>query len=285
MEPFDSVETYQSIRYSFNLAGIIPIAGYQNEYGTIWPDFLNPLGQNYYAIHKCVMECAFAGCDTIWIVCNNDYAPLIKSFIGESVTDPRSYERWYYTRSGKKIYKLKTIPVMYISMPLKFLHRCTIPLSILYGAYAVKRVTNKISKWANPDRYFVSFLNNHYNFNALIDLRQQIKNFNPFFVSHDNKTIVDGVASAFTFDNKDLDAMLKWSKLKNNHSLQDVFSNINTENNYTWQPKFSIDTKTWDGYRQYLGSDFTKDFKAFNSIFKEFILKPIYKERKNGNVR
>lgn len=284
MEPFNSVETYQNKRYGFNLAGIIPIAGYQNEYGTVWPDFLNPLAPNYYSLHKSAMECAFAGCDTIWVICNNDFTPMVKKIIGETVMDPSSYERWHYTKSGRKIYKLKTIPVMYVSMPIKYLQNCTIPFSIIYGAHAVKKVSSKLSKWANADRYFVSFINNQYNFNGLYPLRQKIRNYNPFLVSHKSKTIVDGVASAFTFDNKDLDAILKWSKIKNNHSLQDVFSKINIENNYTWEPEFSIDTKTWDGYREYLGSDFTKDFRAFNSIFNSFKFKPLYKEKRNGNV-
>lgn len=285
MEPFNSIDVYQNRNVGFNLAGIIPIAGYQNEYGTIWPDFMNQLSPNYYPIHKSVMECAFAGCDTIWIICNNDYMPIIRKFIGESVKDPSSYERWYYTKSGMKKYKLKTIPVMYVSMPIKYLEKCTIPLSIVYGAYAVKKLTLKLSKWINPDRYFVSFLNNQYNFNGLYDLRPKIKNYNPFYVSHHGQTIIDGAASAFTFDNNDLEAILKWSKIKNTHSLKDVFSNINCQDNYTWQPDFSFDTKTWEGYREYLGSEITKDFKSFDSIFRNFKFKPLYKETENGNVR
>ena len=118
MEPIES-PPQTSKKAFFNLAGIIPLAGYENEYGTIWPDYLNPIAVNYYPFHKSVMECAFAGCDTIWIVGNYDYIGIVKKLLGEHVIDPAMYECWYINKSGKKVYKRKIIPIMYIGRELK----------------------------------------------------------------------------------------------------------------------------------------------------------------------
>lgn len=278
MEPIELVE-YDKHKKQFNLAGIIPIAGYQNEYNTIWPDYLNPLAPGYFPFHKSVMECAFAGCDHIWIVCNHDFIPIIKKYIGNSVMDPSSYQKFYINRNKKKIKKLKVIPIMYVAIDSKYLNNCTIPFSTLYGAYMVKKTCFKLSKWLMPDRYFVSFMTQQYNINELYELRSQIKNHNPFFVSHNNQTVLDGVPSAFTFNNKDLYNILKWSKIKNNSSFFDIFSKIDKENSYIWEPKFCFDTKSWEGLRQFLGSSDTENYKVIKSLFTNFKFKQIYKEK------
>jgi hypothetical protein len=283
MEPIDFLEQPPN-KSRFNLAGIIPIAGYQNEYGTIWPDYLNPLGPNYFPFHKSIMECAYAGCDNIWIVCNYDFMPIIKKYIGNAVVDPMSYHRFYFTKGNKKVNKLKIIPIMYMAMDNKYLDSCTIPFSILYGAHMVKKATRRMSKLLLPDRYFVSFMNQQYNIRGLLDERSHIRNYRPFFVSHNTKTIIDGAPSAFTFDNKDLYDILKLSKVKNNTSLLDVFSKVKTEDNYTWEPKYCYDTKTWQGLREYMGSLDTQNHKAIETIFQDFKFKQIYKEKKRGYV-
>jgi hypothetical protein len=281
MESIESVENYTNRRYGFNLAGIIPIAGYENEYGTVLPDYLNPLAPGYFPVQKSVMECAFAGCDTIWVICNHDYMSLVKKYIGDSVLDPITYEKFYFTKGGKKVQKRKTIPIMYISMHHKYLNNCSIPFSVVYGAYMVKKTTNKISKWVKADRYFTSFMNQQYDINHLYDVRKHIRSYNPFLVSHNTKTVVDGITSAFTFDNNDLYDILKWSKIKNNASIQDVFSKINIKDNYTWEPQYAFDTKTWQGLREYLGSPFTEQHKVITSLFPSFTYKPLYKRKKN----
>lgn len=266
MEPIES-PPQTSKKAFFNLAGIIPLAGYENEYGTIWPDYLNPIAVNYYPFHKSVMECAFAGCDTIWIVGNYDYIGIVKKLLGEHVIDPAMYECWYINKSGKKVYKRKIIPIMYIGMDLKYLTNCTIPFSTLYGAYMVKKVSNRISKWTKPDKYFCSFINQQYNINALYDLRKQIKSNDPFFVCHNDKTVLDGQPSAFTLDNDDLFNIIKWSKIKNNSSFSDIFAKMDIENSYLWKPDYCFDTKTWDGLREYMASPLTVKHKLIPSLF------------------
>ena len=45
---------------SFHLAGIIPIAGHKKDFGFQWDNALMPIAENYTAIERCVMECAYA---------------------------------------------------------------------------------------------------------------------------------------------------------------------------------------------------------------------------------
>ena len=35
-----------------------------------------PIAPNYTLLENAVYECAWAGCETIWIICNDDVAPL-----------------------------------------------------------------------------------------------------------------------------------------------------------------------------------------------------------------
>jgi hypothetical protein len=286
MEPIEILD-FNTIRNSFNLAGVIPVAGYQNEYENFWPDYLHPINKGYYPLHKSVLECAYAGCDTIWVVCNYDHINIVKELIGESVIDPATFQQFYINKSGRKMHRRKIIPIMYIGMDMKYLLNCTTPFSALYGAYMIKKISHKLSKWIKPDRYFFSFLNQHYNIKDLYDIRSHIKNENPFFVSHNSKTILDDIPSAFTIDNKDLYNILKWSKIKNNFSYQQVFGKINSENSYIWEPKYCFDIKTWDGLREYMGSPLTKNDKVINSIFIPFKFRKLYnreRKEKNGNV-
>ena len=49
---------------------------------------MTPIAPNFLAIERAVLECATAGCETIWIVCPSDMQPLLKYRLGEMVQDP-----------------------------------------------------------------------------------------------------------------------------------------------------------------------------------------------------
>ena len=73
---------------AFHLAGIVPIDGQALDYNFPWHDCLQPIAANFLAVERAVLECATAGCETIWIVCNSKMQPLIKHRMGEMVEDP-----------------------------------------------------------------------------------------------------------------------------------------------------------------------------------------------------
>ncbi len=72
-----------------NLVGIIPIAGHDTyDFDQPWPDCMMPIGPSYSLIEAAVVECAWAGCKSIWIVVNDDIGPLIRKTLGDWCGDP-----------------------------------------------------------------------------------------------------------------------------------------------------------------------------------------------------
>ena len=72
-----------------NVAGVIPLTGWNNSFDFPWPDYLQPIRQGMLAVERSVYACAFAGCDSIWIVCGEDIAPIVKKRLGDYVMSPR----------------------------------------------------------------------------------------------------------------------------------------------------------------------------------------------------
>ena len=81
-----------------NLVGIVPIAGRDDKLNLPWPDCLQPLTDGLLAIERSVYECAYVGCKSIWVVCNDSVAPLIKKRMGDYIVDPIIYDSWNYKR-------------------------------------------------------------------------------------------------------------------------------------------------------------------------------------------
>ena len=62
---------------NFHLAGIVPIAGQPFDFNMDWHDSLFPISPNYTLLDNAIAECAWAGCNTIWVVCHADTIPLV----------------------------------------------------------------------------------------------------------------------------------------------------------------------------------------------------------------
>ena len=94
-----------------HLAGIIPLANFDDNYKLPYNSFLLPIQNDFTLIQKSVFECAMAGCSTIWIVANDDLAPLVKKHIGEWVYDPV-----YFWDNYKQSYcqRRTHIPIYYV---------------------------------------------------------------------------------------------------------------------------------------------------------------------------
>ena len=84
-----------------NLAGIVPIAGKKDQFDFPWPDYLQPLREGFLAVERSIKECAMAGCDSIWIVVNDDTAPIVRKRIGDYVMDPRYFEEKNFVKPKK----------------------------------------------------------------------------------------------------------------------------------------------------------------------------------------
>ena len=81
-------------RFMINhLAGIIPVSSIPLYYNTPYHPCMLPLDDEYLMIHRSIMECAYAGCETIWIVMDPDITPMFKRVVGDYVYDPVNFYR------------------------------------------------------------------------------------------------------------------------------------------------------------------------------------------------
>ncbi len=190
-----------------NLAGIIPLTGWKNTFDFPWPDYLQPLREGFLALERSVYECAYAGCDSIWVVCGHDVAPLVKKRIGDYVMSPSYFDQKDFVKS--KHYHEKWIPIFYTPMTQKDRdRRDSLGWSALHGALMAFQVSDKMSQWILPTKYFVSFPYGIYHSGIVKSHRDSIRGKQSFFLSHEGKTVRDNMYLAFTFFPED------WPKFK-----------------------------------------------------------------------
>ncbi len=190
-----------------NLAGIIPLSGWQNSFDHPWPDYVQPLREGMLAVERSVYECALAGCDTIWVVCNDDTAPLVKKRIGDYVMSPRYFEEKEFVK--RKDYHQKWIPVYYTPISQKDRNRRdSLGWSILHGSLTAFQISDKVSRWVTPTKYYVSFPYGIYEPKVVRPHRSSIRGPESFFLAHDKKTVRENKYLGFTFFPED------WPKFK-----------------------------------------------------------------------
>ena len=283
-----------------HLAGIIPVAGLTVDLEIATPPVLIPVDKGFSAIQKSVHECALAGCNTIWIVANQDLAPLVRKVVGEWVYDPVYYGR---NRYGETSEHRKEIPIYYTPIDLKDMGRKdSYGWSILSGVYSAWRTANKISKWIVPDKYFISFPMSAHDIYEIRKHRNMISNqSNNFFMTHNGKTAKEGKLLPFTmtgddyilcrrdvntrttkeycnteegekYPSKKLPLEERWSA--KNFTLSEVINKVKTDNACFVEVEWFYDMSSWEQYRLYMGSD-----KCIKKPFG-----PLTKPRKHANI-
>jgi len=264
-----------------HIAGVIPVANLKTEHATIVPSILLQVDPGFTAIQKSVFECALAGCKTIWIVANQDLAPLIKKVVGDYVQDPV-----YYNRNMSKFHSelRREIPIYYVPVSLKDCDkRDSYGWSVIHGVNSAWWVGVKISKWLTPDKYFVSFPMAAYNIYSLREYRKQIadKKGN-FFLTYDNKTVKDNLPLSFTLTGEDcikcrrminktttreylpplegekypsqkLPLDQRWSARR--FDFSQVFRALDTKSATKIKLDWFYDLSSWEEYRKFLGSE------------------------------
>ena len=238
-----------------------------------------PVGKNFTAIQKSVFECALAGCNTIWIVANDDLAPVIREVVGDWTYDPVYYNRMSKFKSQER----KEIPIYYVPIhPKDRDRRDSYGWSILHGIHSAWRVAYNISHWLTPEKYFVTFPMAVYDIYMLREHRQQISSKNSnLFVSYEDRTIKDNLLLPFTMTGDDfkrcrrqvnkkttreflspeanekypserLGIEERWSA--RHFELKDIFGEVQDEQAFDVCIDWYCDISTWSGYRNFLGS-------------------------------
>ena len=255
---------------AFHLAGIVPVSGLQSDFGFPWHSSLQPISKNYLAVERAVIECGYAGCETIWIVCNDDIQPLIKNRIGDFIEDP-----YYMDRSKFKKFPAEArrqIPIFYSPIhPKDRDRRDSLGWSALHGALTSFIVSNKISKWLIPSRYYITFPYGVYDPSWVMKYRKKISHTNSFFLTCDGRSIKSGDYLSFTMNSDEykqyvwdlkqectggdtsLGPAERWSS--KHFTLDKIFgsANIDESNGYEVPWYYSIDS--WDNYHSFLKSE------------------------------
>ena len=268
-----------SSQANFHLAGIIPIAGQPLDFNMPYPDSLLPVAPDYTMIEAAVVEAAMVGCNTIWIVCNDDIEPIIRYRVGDYIQDPvHFYNNFDPIPTDRRI----RIPIFWVPIhPKDRDKRDCLSWSVLHGAITSFKISHKISKWIAPDKYYVSFPYGIFDPRPLQKLRSKIKNKNNFYVVSDGEAVMDNHYTSFTFGKDEFVRYrrnirkatgLYSSDVKDDRGIprsrlpiekrwsarffepKDVFSG-SLDGAYTYIAEDYHNINTWDSYREYLKSD------------------------------
>ena len=264
------------------MPAIIPVAGLSAEFGMEWDASLMPVGPGFSAIEASVYECLHAGCSSIWIVANDDVAPLLRHRLGEYATDIDSINRGTFVKFGQT--KHLEVPIYYV--PIHPKHRNKIDnyaWSIIYGANVAYWIQTKFSRWVQPDRYYISFPLGMMDAKEVLKHRSRLRKNVPFYFSHQGRTIKDGVLLSFVLDSDE------WRRAKHvittnasvwkapeegmpteklppeerlvslRYELQDVFGD-GPEGTKQEMESF-YDLTTWTGYGKFISSELGKRTK------------------------
>jgi len=249
-----------------------------------YPDCLLPIAPDYTMIEAAVIEAAFAGCDTIWIVCNDDIAPLVRYRVGDYIQDPvHFYNKFDALPSDRR----KRIPIFWVPLhPKDRDKRDCLSWSVLHGAITALKVSDQISKWMIPDKYYVSFPYGIMDPRELQKVRRQIKNKKNFYVVSEGRTVQDNQYSSFTFGREEFiiyrrnvrkgtgmyttdvvdERGLPRSKMPVEERWsarffgpEDVFVGVDVNDGYLHSTESFYNVDTWESYRDYMASDLARD--------------------------
>tara|TARA_R100001015_G_C4631984_1_gene194994 strand:+ start:2119 stop:3015 length:897 start_codon:yes stop_codon:yes gene_type:complete len=181
-----------------NLVGIIPISGHDTfDFNQPWPNCMMPIGPGYNLIEAAVVECAWAGCKSIWIVVNDDIAPIIRKTIGDFCGDPVWANRKFDPHPGMS---KRRIPIYYVGInPKDRYRRDCISWSVIQGSLSAFKILTSISEWMEPSKYYVSFPHGYFTPWQLREHRKIINSSKNTIISFNNKTVLNDNFCSFSF--------------------------------------------------------------------------------------
>ena len=265
---------------NFHLAGIIPLSSIPLQYNLPYHPCLLPVNDNYLMIHRAIMECAWAGCETIWIVADPDIQPMFKKVVGDYVYDPVNYHR---PMDPDRFAKRSMIPIYFTSIDVKNRNkRDSYGWSIIEGAYMAYRISNQLSKWVVPSMYYVAFPWSLYPPEIVREYRKPISTHKRFRITSEGEGIKQGKMMGFTFNEEDFINCRAWVRKEGtgryvpggkkneegiprellppeerwsgrHFQLEDVFSQLG-EDATTLNLPYYFDSTSFSGYRQWAES-------------------------------
>ena len=244
-----------------------------------------PIGPNYTALERAIFECACAGCESIWITVNDDWAPLIKERVGDYVYDPVWYYRQYEINPKDN---RKVIPIFLVPHMAKYRNRRdSLGWGILNASLYAQSVSRGLSSFTVPDMFYAAFPYGIYDPRALLKDRKKISSNKKYFLSYNGETIKDGKRLGFTFSFEDVREINKyihregtgrwkqigefvkgdikaWSERlpteqqysARHFTLEKVFYLLGLENSNISELDWFYDINDWGDYKNFISSEY-----------------------------
>ena len=265
---------------NFHMAGIIPVFGSDIEDDELpWHKSLTQLAENLLAVERAVLECNFAGCETIWIICNEDMQPLIHHRVGDYAVCLQSMASSRYTKFSQNI--VQRIPIFYAPLPaLSRGKRDSLAWAILHGANEAFMVSAKISKWITPNKYYVAFPYGVYDPRVASRGKKIYFSQKNVMISFAGKSVTDGLYTGFTFKPEEYKKIKRSIKNKcSGLSLRETSSEKWSSRYFTLDKFYNYDNienveflevekfqtcDTWPKYLEYLKSDLVDSLASYN---------------------
>ena len=201
---------------------------------------------------------------------SEDVSPLARKRIGDFVQDPV-----FLGRKGRFPSKdRRPIPIFYV--PLKD-RRESVAWAIIEACLGVSDISSDISKWLQPSRFYISFPQGVYDVKILRQHRQAIINEENLLLSSNGRTVRDGELLGFTLSRQDINNSVEiFKEIENQYlfgsedtesfgedifSLDKIFSRVIIEESEQVELPFYGRINDWDGYCNYLSSDYRRDIK------------------------
>ena len=185
-----------------NLVGIIPVSGHDDfDFEQPWPNCMMPIGPSYSLLEAAVVECAWAGCKSIWIVVNDDIAPFVKKVVGNWCEDPVWAYRTMDPIPGES---KRRIPIYYTAVnPKDRFKRDCLSWSVIHGALTAFKVFSQVSDFMVPSKYYVSFPHGFFPAWALREHRKKISSSQNCYITAQGQSVKSGAFTSFTFGKND----------------------------------------------------------------------------------
>ena len=259
------------------IAGIVPVSGLKSDFSMPWHESLMPLGPNYLAVERAVAECAYAGCNTIWIVCNDDVTPLIRYQIGEKIQDP-VYNYRHFERNKNDV--KRPIRIYYVPIAIRDINkRDNIAWAAIHGCKVADKILGAVSTHTRPDKFYISW---PYGYSAPWLLREHRKTITEgnFTLTYNNENVQDNLYLGFTLTMDQINQLISEVNEKStglwkdpetrkekysleerfsyrNFNLKQVFDTIDFSNYKKAEVESYYPIDCWEGYCNFLSKNNT----------------------------
>ena len=236
---------------SKHIAGIVPVSKIDSDFESVVPACMSLLSNGFYAIQRSIFECACAGCKTIWVVCDDSVAPLIKKVCGDFIQNPIAISDSKYKKFPQE--HLKSIPIFYAPLSYKHQNKEGIAVSVVEGILSSFMVSDKISKWVVPQRYYVSSPYGAYDPSLVTKVRSNILSNESFVLTHKGQSVFTGEHLGFSLSArqfKHCNYLFRRMDSKTQFDLDIIFNDdIMKENMATHEINSYHNIKDWAGYQ------------------------------------